>query len=108
MLAITTLFIGLIGMGVIILRKIPVLAELSLQETGSSSLRGLRKKIKNNETLKKFFGKLLLQKILSKVKILTLKTESRTSAWLTNSRRRSFKKRGKFTGDYWKEVRKRK
>ena len=108
MLTITTLFVGLIGMGVIVVRKIPVLAELSPQETRSSSLKGLKKKIQNNKALKKFFGELLLQKVLSKVKVLTLKTESRTSSWLINSRRRSFKKRGKFTGDYWKEVRKKK
>ena len=99
-------FVSLIGMGVIIFRKIPALAELSPQEIKPGSLRGFREKIKNNKTLKFFSGELLLQKILSGIKVLTLKTENKTSDWLANSHRRLLKKKDKFSDDYWKKVKK--
>lgn len=100
------LFIGLIGMSVVIIRKIPVLAEFSPKEIeGGGTLEKLKEKIKNNGTLKSFSIEILLQKILSKFRILTLKTECKTGAWLTKLRQKSIEKKNKFSNDYWKKIR---
>lgn len=99
------LFIGLIGMSVVIVRKIPVLAEFSPKEIeGGGTLEKLKEKIKNNGTLKSFSIEILLQKVLSKVRILTLKTECKTGTWLTKLRQKSIEKKNKFSNDYWKKI----
>ncbi len=97
-------FVSIIGMGIIIIRKIPVLVELSPQEIEPGHLKGFREKIKNNRTLRFFSGELLLQKMLSGIKVLTLRTGNKTSAWLANSRRRSLDKKDKFSDDYWRRI----
>ena len=104
--AIVSLVIGLIGMGVIIVRKIPVLTELSPQEIEPISLRKLRKKIKDRETFKSFSKGILLQKILSKIRVLTLKTDNKTSTWLMKLRQKSAEKKSDFSDDYWEKIRK--
>lgn len=105
LIALFILLIGLGGMAVILIQKIPILSELTPQEVEKSSpLKKLKNKIKNNGTFKSFSGELLLQKTLSKVKNLSLKTENKTSAWLKRSRRRSLEKKKKFSKDYWKKI----
>jgi len=97
-------FVSIIGMGIIVFRKIPVLAELSPQETELGHSKRFRDKIKNNRAFRLFSGELILQKTLSIIKILTLRTENKTSAWLANSRRRALKKKDKFSDDYWRRL----
>lgn len=97
-------FVSIIGMGIILFRKIPILTELSLQETEPGKLKKFRKKIKNSRTLKFFSAELLLQKALSRIKVLTSRTESKTSAWLANSHQRALKKKDKFSNDYWRKI----
>ncbi len=109
LIAAIILFIGLIGMSVIIIRKIPVLAELSTQEIKEEgTLEKLKEKIKNNGTIKSFSGEILLQKILSKIRILTLKTENKTGAWLAKLRQKSIEKKNRFSEDYWQKLKRRK
>lgn len=101
-----TLFIGLIGMGVILIRKAPVLAKLSPVEiAGPGISQRLKEKVKTNGFLRTFSGEILLQKILSKIRVLTLKTENKTGNWLGKLRQRSLKKKKKFSDDYWKKLR---
>ena len=105
--AIVILIIGLMGMSVIIVRKVPVLTELSAQEIRGPGVFGrLKDKIKNNGALKTFSGELLLQKILSKIRILTLRTDNKTSSWLMKLRQKSAKKKSNFSADYWKKIKK--
>ena len=107
--AIIILFIGLIGMGIIMARKLPVLAELSTEKIGGlGSLEGIKRKVKKLNLLKVSFGEILLQKTLSKIRVLTLKTDSKTSAWLSKLRQRSIKKKESFSDDYWKKIRRKK
>ncbi len=101
-------FVSLIGIGMIIIRKIPVLAELSPQEIEPEHPKRFREKIKNNRTLRFFSGELLLQKVLSGIKVLTLRTENKTSAWLADSRQRYLDKKDKFSDDYWRRIRRKK
>ncbi len=103
------LFIGLIGMGIIIARKIPVLTELSIEKTnGPGILEGIKKKVKGSNLLKLSSGEVLLQKVLSKIRVLTLKTDSKTSTWLSKLRQRSIKKKENFSDDYWKKIKRKK
>jgi len=96
------LFGSIFGMAVIIVRKVPTLSELSPQEVEEQGALGkLKEKIKNNGAFRSFSGELLLQKLLSKIRVLTLKTESKTSNWLMKLRQ---KNKDKFSGDYWKKV----
>lgn len=107
LIALIIFLISLIGMGVIIIRKIPILAELPLEEIEKpSTLEKIKKKIKNNGTLKSFSGEILLQKLLSKIRIITLKTENKTGVWLTKLRKRSLEKKNKFSDDFWKKIKK--
>lgn len=94
------------GMAIIIFRKIPVLAELNPQEARGSILRILKQGVKKNGLVKTLSSsELLLQKALSKFRILTLKTETKTSAWLAELRQKSIKEKKKFKDDYWKKLR---
>jgi len=99
--------IGLIGMAVIIIKKIPVLLELPETEVEKIDIfRRLGHKIKNNGAVKSFSSKeLLLQKILSKFRILTLKTDKKTSNLLAKLRQKSIENKKKFSEDYWKRIR---
>jgi hypothetical protein len=100
--AIIILFSSLLGMGAILYRKIPLLAELP--ETSESFklkrkfLLVLKEKMKNLKKLSSSFD-IILQKILSKLRILTLKLESKISNWLQKLREKTAKK--KEDDKYW-------
>jgi len=101
-----------LGMAVIALRKIPVLSELSPSEissrkVGSGLIAKTKKKIKNNKILDSLSAELFLQRMLSKIKIIILKTDKKTDAWLMKLNQRSPKKKSRFSDDYWKKIKKR-
>jgi hypothetical protein len=105
-LVLTTIFFGsLIGIGTILFRKIP--AVLELPDTGSNL--GFKTRVVNtkeriqNLKLSEFPSfEIILQKILSKVRILSLKIEKKTSAWLRKLREKSMKR--KENDKYWEEL----
>lgn len=93
------LIISLVGMIVIIKRTMPFLVELSFEEDKP----GLWGKFKN----KNFFSKnLFLQKVLSKIRILVLKTDNKTSEWIKRLREKSKENKTKFSDSYWDKLRK--
>ena len=47
----------------------------------------------------------LLHKVLTKTRVLALKTDDKTSAWLENLRERSQEKEGRFKEAYWNQLR---
>jgi len=100
-------FIGLIGMGVIMIKKIPVLNKLPETEIEKPRIfKRLGHKIKNNGTVKSFSSKeLLMQKMLSKFRVLTLRTDKKTSNLLAKLRQKSIENKKKFSDDYWKRIR---
>jgi len=94
--------ISLTGLIIIIKSKIPVLIGLSFEQTAP----GIFGKIKNR-TEKSSFSKLLfLQKILSKVRILILKSDNKTNEWLKRLRQKSQENKTKFSDSYWDKLRK--
>jgi len=99
------LIFSTLGMALIVFRKMPVLVELNPQERKCSILGKLKQGVKKNGFVKTFSSsELLLQKVLSKFRILTLRTETKTSAWLTELRQKSIKEKKKFKDDYWKKL----
>lgn len=106
LIAIIILLGSVIGMAVIIYRKIPLLVELPevLPEKGESVGSKLKKKIKEFSPFKNFSYEVFLQKLISKIRILTLKTDSKTSGWLQRLREKSQRK--KENDNYWQEIKK--
>lgn len=87
------------GASLILIRKIPVLAELPIQEN--------KKQINQEENNKKILGKIpveiILQKLLSKIRVLILKTENKISHWSHQLRQRSLEKKN-FSENYWEKI----
>lgn len=101
------LLISFLGMVVIVRNKIPVLVELSPPKVKKTKiLKKTMARVKNNVFLETLAPETLLQKILSKFRILTLKTESKTADWLRELRKKSIEKRKSFKDDYWKKIKK--
>ena len=101
-------FGSLTGMGVVIFRKIPVLMnhpEISPPEEKGKLLPKLKEKIKALNPWKSFSYEIFLQKILSRARILSLKTENKTFNWLKQLRVKA-KIRKNLEVDYWKEIKK--
>lgn len=99
------LLVSLSGIGFILLRKIPLLVELPETDLPKGSIVSVIKKgLKKIPGTKKFDYELYLQKTLSKIRVLTLKTESKTGSWLERLR----KKRNGHNHDdgYWEELKK--
>ena len=101
------LFSSLAGLSFIIFRKIPVL--VGLPETVEKSSREslaflLKERIKNIPALKSFSLELFLQKIISKIRILFLKADNKTSNWLQRLRERHQKRKTEKSDNYWEEI----
>ena len=99
------LFSSFLGMTIIIVRKIPVLAQLPEVPTKFDfkiKIQKIAEKIKNFKYLKIPSFEILLQKILSKIRILTLKIENKTDGWLQKLREKTQKK--KENDKYWKKL----
>lgn len=101
------LLASLIGIMVIVFRKIPVLVGLSemmpLQKGGF--YQKLKEKLKTINPFKNFSYELFLQKLLSKIRILTLKTENKTFNWLQKLKEKAQKKKLD-NAKYWEEIKK--
>ena len=108
LILITILISSLLGIGVILYRKFPLLTKLP--ETPFKIKEPLVLKMKNG--IKKLPGKdkfdyeLYLQKILSRVRVLTLKTENKTSNWLERLRQKNNQKNNHNNEKYWEELKK--
>lgn len=93
--------ISVLGIGVILLKKIPILVELE-----EESARSLVSKIDSEvrEGFKRISFEKYLHRILSKIRVLSLKTDNRTSNWLQKLRQKSQERVNNFSDDYWKKV----
>jgi len=104
------LIFSFLGMAVLVFRKIPILIESpdipAKREPGANFLKGLKEKIKNSKYFKADFFEILLQKIISKTRILSLKTENKTADWLKRLRERSQEKKIKKEDNFWEELKK--
>jgi|SRR3989344_6788683 len=105
---ITILIISISGLGVILFRKMPDLA--MLPETEGDYRKVLVSKIKEITkripVLKDFSYELYLQKILSKFRVLSMKTENKTGGWLERLRQKKNHENGNSHDKYWQELKK--
>jgi hypothetical protein len=88
------LICSILAIGVIVRRKIPLLLELSEnlpKENGSFNSR-LKQKTEELSPLKNFSYEIYLQKLISRIRILSLKTDKQTFNWLQKLRESSKKK----------------
>jgi len=108
-IAVIILFASFIGALVIIWRKFPLLVELS-QDQEMTGVRDLvvrsTRRLRDSENIKTVPEK-VLQKTLSKTRVLAMKTESKTGEWLNQLRKRSEKKKEQFSEEYWNQFKKR-
>ena len=107
-IAFIILLISAAGIIVIVLRKAPVLADFSPSETGGRGMiLKIKERIKNSVSLKAASsGEFLLLKVLSKLRIFALKSESKIACWLSNLRlrRKSIDKKKCFPDNYWEKM----
>ena len=92
-----TFLMGLGGMLVILLKKIPVLRtlpEIKIEQE-KNNLSSKRHKIIVTS------GEKLLMKLLYKIRVLSLKTDNKTHKWLKKLRQKSLKQKTNFSEDYW-------
>jgi hypothetical protein len=94
--------IGIIGMALIIWKKVPALMELVPQEEGPSIFNKIKNKFKIKFSPKDIF----LHKLLLKIRILILKTDNKTSEWVKVLREKTVKNKEKFSEDYWQKLKK--
>lgn len=98
---------SMIGIGTILFRKIPILAEMPEEKIGEldwkKSFPRVFKWIKN---LKIFPSNLSLQKILSKAKVLTSVVGKETGEKLQRLNEEHKKREKRESDNYWKELKK--
>jgi hypothetical protein len=98
-------FLGLI---VFIYRKIPALKSISINPAiipGESLLSSVKNKISVVPGLKNFSLEMILHRIISKIRIFSLKTDQKTFSWLQKLREKNQKNRME-NPNYWEEIEK--
>jgi len=109
LIASVILVCSLIGMGIIAFGKIPILVELSVSQEPIKKekiISWIKKKVEDREFLKDFSYETFLQKLLYRIKILTLKTENKTTNLLQELKEKSKKKKIAAEDNYWDEIKK--
>ena len=108
LISIVVLVLSLAGMAMILWRKMPVLGKLPERDFafGNSLANGVKAGLKRMPVIKGFSYELYLQKALSKIRVLTLKTESKTGSWLERLRQKNCKKNHTSNDNYWDTLKK--
>lgn len=103
-IAIVILISSTFGIGIIILTKLPVIKELSEESKDRIENSFL---LKLEKTIKSFLFESYLEKILSKIRVLTLKVDRKTSNWLQEIRKHSQENKIIEKDDkYWEKIEK--
>ena len=110
----TIILVGsLLGMAVILFRKIPVLVKLPDYNSSNTLVslpvkwcKNLKEKIKNISVFKSFSSEIFLQKILSKIRVLSLRVENKIASRLQKLREKALKKKNLENDNYWEELKK--
>ena len=113
LIASTILVLSAAGLMYVVGKKFPLLATYPAQEEGSSPREMAQKvvsKIQDSKALQLASPDMILQNLLSKTRIVAMKTESKTGQMLERMRKESKERNGnpKFSDDYWKKLKKKK
>jgi hypothetical protein len=103
LLGFITFILSFSGLVILVLRKVPLLTELS--KNAESLQEGDISKLKNFTGLKSFSWDFFLQKAISRIRVLSLKTDTKTFNWLKNLRERNQKEK-LGNENYWEEIKK--
>lgn len=105
--ALLILIFSFLGIVVVLWRKIPLLVKLSQEDAGSGGVfSALKEKVNDTSFMQKFSLETFLQKVLSKIRVLIIKTENKISHWLQQLREKSQQKKLQENDDYWKRLKK--
>ena len=92
----------------LVFKKLPILAGLPLVQEKKFDLKPillkLAEKIKTLPFLKNFSFEIFLQKVLSKIRVLIMKTENKTFTWISQLRKRAQDNHNKENDTYWEEL----
>ena len=105
LIALIVLICSFSGILLILVQKIPILVTLPERKQKNSVFLRIKERAKEIHPLRSFSFETFLQKFLLRIKILTLKTENKTSKWLQRLRERS-KENDKTDDNYWQEIKK--
>jgi hypothetical protein len=109
---IATIILGasITGMGTILVRKIPLLKETDFRQVEILEGKNIFLKVKNKILGFKIFSspEVFLQKILSKVRVFTLRFEKKVEDQLKNLREKAKEKNNFGKDNYWDEIKKNK
>ena len=99
-----------IGIGSLFVKKIPLLKEANFYKIEPLEQKNILSKAKEKILSFKLFSspEIFLQKILSKVKIFTLRFERKVEDQLKNLREKAKEKNNFRKEDYWDEIKKKK
>lgn len=106
LISLSVLIISVLMIGLIIYRKLPFLLEPPEVLASHSDRRNFLSGVRGPKIFKGFCFEILLQKILSKARILILKTDNKTFSWLQKLKEKSQKKKFDANDNYWEKVRK--
>jgi hypothetical protein len=100
--------IGFLGLMTVILKKLPDLASLNVKPRDRQMIffQNIKMILSGNGNSKPFFGAVLLQKILSKIRIIVLKIECKIGERLENLRLQTNQKKKDFSDNYWRHLKK--
>jgi len=93
-----------IGMGVMLFLKVPIL--VNLKSESPSSLQRIKQK--GRGIVKSLSKERLLHKLLSQIRVWTLRTENKVTISLSNLREKSKENKARFNSDYWKKLKRKK
>ena len=107
-LAIIILVLSFLGMAIIFWKKLPVLVTLEREPRAPKShfISKLKDRFSKFRPFKNFSYDLFLQKFLSKIRILALKVEHKTTNHLQNMREKTKRKKEKEGDNYWQALKK--
>ena len=101
---------SLASLGYVVGRKIPLLLKFPARQEGDSlreMFQGVKKKIQGSSRLNAISSpQVLLQTLLSKARIFSLRTENKTSQWLESLRKKAQEKKAASADDYWEQLKK--
>ena len=98
--------IGFLGMLFIVLKNLSKLTKLPEKAYAPVSVKEIVSDLRESNANSRFSIESILEKLLSKVRVLILKSDDKTSNWLHSLKQKSQK--NTFENDtYWKDLRKR-
>ena len=104
-ISLTILVVSFLSLSVFIYRKIPALTNLPATNAGPEGgfFLKIKNRLKNFPGVKSISREVILQKIISQVRVWSLKADHKTANWLKTLRQKTQKK--KLENDsYWQEI----